>query len=163
MRLKTAKSRTPSSQAWLERQLNDPFVAEAKARGFRSRAAFKLIEIDDRFHLIGKGAKIVDLGAAPGGWAQVAVKRGAAKVVGVGRGFQDGGAFNDGGQQEARDLARDSWRCLRGSSKPATSGCGFSGAANPSSDPRKWMTGDFSPSSALRFDPADEGAKSKPS
>jgi len=81
--LKTARGRTTASQKWLQRQLNDPYVRAAKEQGWRSRAAFKLIEIDDRFHLIGKGAKVVDLGAAPGGWAQVAVKRGAARVVGV--------------------------------------------------------------------------------
>ena len=82
-RLKTAKERTPSSQAWLERQINDPFVVEAKAKGYRSRAAFKLREIDDRFHLIRRGARIVDLGCAPGGWLQIAVERGARSVVGV--------------------------------------------------------------------------------
>jgi 23S rRNA (uridine2552-2'-O)-methyltransferase len=83
VRLKTAKSRTPSSQAWLERQLNDPFVAEAKAKGYRSRAAFKLAEIDDRFHLLRRGSRVVDLGCAPGGWIQVALERGAAAVAGV--------------------------------------------------------------------------------
>jgi 23S rRNA (uridine2552-2'-O)-methyltransferase len=83
VRLKTAKRRTASSQAWLERQLNDPFVAQAKARGYRSRAAFKLVEIDDRFHLIRRGARVVDLGCAPGGWVQVALERGAAAVAGV--------------------------------------------------------------------------------
>ncbi len=82
-RLKTAKERTPSSQAWLERQINDPFVVEAKARGYRSRAAFKLGEIDDRFGLIRRGARVIDLGCAPGGWMQVAVERGAGIVVGV--------------------------------------------------------------------------------
>ncbi|HWA59924.1 MAG TPA: RlmE family RNA methyltransferase [Caulobacteraceae bacterium] len=82
-RLKTAKERTASSQAWLERQLNDPFVAEARARGYRSRAAFKLAEIDDRFHLIRKGARVIDLGCAPGGWVQVALERGAGAVAGV--------------------------------------------------------------------------------
>ena len=82
-RLKTAKERTPSSQAWLERQINDPFVTEAKAKGYRSRAAFKLAEIDDRFHLIARGARVIDLGCAPGGWLQIAVQRGAAAVVGV--------------------------------------------------------------------------------
>ena len=81
--LKTARGRTTASQKWLSRQLNDPYVRAAKEQGWRSRAAFKLIELDDRFHLIGKGMKVVDLGAAPGGWAQVAVKRGAAMVVGV--------------------------------------------------------------------------------
>jgi len=82
-RLKTAKERTPSSQAWLERQINDPFVAEARAKGYRSRAAFKLREIDDRFHVIRRGARVVDLGCAPGGWLQIAVERGARAVVGV--------------------------------------------------------------------------------
>ncbi len=83
VRLKTAKLRTPSSQAWLERQLNDPFVVEAKAKGYRSRAAFKLTEIDDRFHLLRRGLRVVDLGCAPGGWVQVALERGAGAVVGV--------------------------------------------------------------------------------
>lgn len=83
VKLKTAKSRTPSSQAWLERQLNDPYVARAQAEGWRSRAAFKLLEIDDRFGLIRRGARVVDLGCAPGGWVQVAQKRGAAAVAGV--------------------------------------------------------------------------------
>ncbi|MDR3510792.1 MAG: RlmE family RNA methyltransferase [Caulobacteraceae bacterium] len=83
VRLKSAKTRTPSSQAWLERQLNDPFVVEAKAKGYRSRAAFKLAEIDDKFRLIGRGSRVVDLGCAPGGWVQVALERGAAGVVGV--------------------------------------------------------------------------------
>jgi 23S rRNA (uridine2552-2'-O)-methyltransferase len=82
-RLKTAKQRTPSSQAWLERQINDPFVAEAKAKGYRSRAAFKLSEIDDRLNLIRRGSRVVDLGCAPGGWIQVALERGAGAVAGV--------------------------------------------------------------------------------
>ena len=82
-RLKTAKERTPSSQAWLERQLNDPFVAKAQARGYRSRAAFKLDEIDERYRLIRQGSRVIDLGCAPGGWVQVALERGAAAVVGV--------------------------------------------------------------------------------
>jgi len=82
-RLKTAKLRTPSSQAWLKRQLNDPYVAEAKARGYRSRAAFKLIEIDEKAHLLRRGMKVIDLGCAPGGWLQVLQERGAAAVVGV--------------------------------------------------------------------------------
>jgi len=82
-RLKTGKGRTPSSRAWLERQLADPYVADAKARGYRSRAAFKLTEIDDRFHLIRRGVRLIDLGCAPGGWLQVALERGAGAVVGV--------------------------------------------------------------------------------
>lgn len=84
-RLKTAKSRTPSSQAWLERQINDPFSAEARTRGYRSRAAFKLSEIDDRFHLLRRGARVIDLGCAPGGWLQVAVQRGVGCIAGVDR------------------------------------------------------------------------------
>ncbi len=82
-RLKTAEGRTLSSQRWLERQLNDPYVQKAQAEGWRSRAAFKLIEIDDRHRLIRRGARVIDLGAAPGGWVQVALKRGAAAVAGV--------------------------------------------------------------------------------
>ena len=75
VRVKTAKGRRASSTRWLERQLNDPYVAAARDLGFRSRAAFKLIEIDDRFRLLKPGARVVDLGAAPGGWAQVAAER----------------------------------------------------------------------------------------
>jgi 23S rRNA (uridine2552-2'-O)-methyltransferase len=82
-RLKTADKRTHSSQQWLERQLADPYVQRAKAEGWRSRAAFKLIEIDDRFRLIRKGSRVIDLGCAPGGWVQVAMKRGAGAVAGV--------------------------------------------------------------------------------
>jgi 23S rRNA (uridine2552-2'-O)-methyltransferase len=70
-----SKNRSQSSKQWLERQLNDPYVARAKSEGFRSRAAFKLIEIDDKYRLLKKGGRVVDLGAAPGGWSQVAVKR----------------------------------------------------------------------------------------
>ena len=83
VRLKAARKHKPSSQKWLLRQLNDPYVAAAKERGFRSRAAFKLIELDEKFGLIGKGARVVDLGAAPGGWTQVALERGASRVVGI--------------------------------------------------------------------------------
>jgi 23S rRNA (uridine2552-2'-O)-methyltransferase len=81
--VKTAKSRSTASARWLARQLNDPYVAAAKAQGWRSRAAFKLIELDDKYHLIRKGVRVLDLGAAPGGWTQVAVKRGAASVLAV--------------------------------------------------------------------------------
>jgi len=70
-----SKRKSLSSKLWLERQLNDPYVARAKREGFRSRAAFKLIEIDDRHHVLKSGARVVDLGAAPGGWCQVARKR----------------------------------------------------------------------------------------
>jgi 23S rRNA (uridine2552-2'-O)-methyltransferase len=81
VRVKTAKSRSPASARWLARQLNDPYVAEARKQGWRSRAAFKLLELDDKFSLIRKGVRVVDLGAAPGGWTQVAVKRGAGSVL----------------------------------------------------------------------------------
>ena len=75
VRLKTAKQRTASSQRWLERQLNDPYVAAAKREGYRSRAAYKLIEIDDKYRLLKPGKRVVDLGAAPGGWSQIAAER----------------------------------------------------------------------------------------
>ena len=75
VRLKTARKRTTSQQRWLERQLNDPYVAAAKKAGLRSRAAYKLTEIDDRFALLKPGHRVVDLGAAPGGWTQVAIER----------------------------------------------------------------------------------------
>jgi 23S rRNA (uridine2552-2'-O)-methyltransferase len=81
--LRTSRGRTPASQAWLRRQLNDPYVAAARAQGWRSRAAFKLIELDDRYKLLRPGMRVVDLGAAPGGWSQVAGKRGAARIVGL--------------------------------------------------------------------------------
>ena len=81
--LRTARGRTGASQRWLARQLNDPYVRAAREQGWRSRAAFKLIELDERFKLLRPGLRVVDLGAAPGGWAQVAIKRGAARVVGV--------------------------------------------------------------------------------
>jgi 23S rRNA (uridine2552-2'-O)-methyltransferase len=83
VRLKNARKLAPSSQAWLARQLNDPYVQAAQRQGFRSRAAFKLLELDDKYKLIARGARVVDLGAAPGGWAQVALQRGAARVVGI--------------------------------------------------------------------------------
>ena len=80
-----AKGLKASSSRWLERQLNDPYVAQAKSKGYRSRAAFKLIELDDKFHFLKSGARVLDLGAAPGGWSQVARARVGAKgsVVGV--------------------------------------------------------------------------------
>ncbi len=75
VRVKSHKARSQSSRLWLERQLNDPYVARARREGYRSRAAFKLIEMDDRYRLLKPGARVVDLGAAPGGWSQVAAKR----------------------------------------------------------------------------------------
>ncbi len=88
VRLKTARKRSASSQRWLERQLNDPYVAAAKRGGWRSRAAFKLIEIDDKYRLLKPGHRVVDLGAAPGGWTQVAALRvksveGRGQVIGI--------------------------------------------------------------------------------
>jgi len=78
VRVRSGKSRSQSSRSWLERQLNDPYVARAKREGYRSRAAYKLAEIDDKARFLKKGARVVDLGAAPGGWSQVAAKRVAA-------------------------------------------------------------------------------------
>ena len=82
VRVKTSKRRKQSSNLWLERQLNDPYVARAKREGFRSRAAFKLMEIDDKARFLKKGARVIDLGAAPGGWSQVAAKRVGAPQAG---------------------------------------------------------------------------------
>jgi 23S rRNA (uridine2552-2'-O)-methyltransferase len=84
-RLRTAKGRTTASQKWLERQLNDPYVRAAKAAGWRSRAAFKILELDEKYHIFKPGQRVVDLGAAPGGWTQVAVQRvgPSGKVVGL--------------------------------------------------------------------------------
>src|SRR5215468_44335 len=75
IRVRGGKNRSVSSKLWLERQLNDPYVARAKREGMRSRAAYKLMEIDDRARFLRKGARVVDLGAAPGGWSQVAAGR----------------------------------------------------------------------------------------
>jgi len=83
VRVKSGKSRSLSSKLWLDRQLNDPYVTRAKREGYRSRAAYKLIEIDDKHRFLKPGARVVDLGAAPGGWCQVAAKRiGAAEGKG---------------------------------------------------------------------------------
>lgn len=75
VRVKTARGRTPSQKAWLERQLNDPYVAEARRLGYRARSAFKLLEIDDKYKLLKPGMRVVDLGAAPGSWSQVVAAR----------------------------------------------------------------------------------------
>jgi 23S rRNA (uridine2552-2'-O)-methyltransferase len=87
-RVRKGGNRTPSQRAWLERQLNDPYVARAKRDGYRSRAAYKLIEIDDKFRILKSGGRVVDLGAAPGGWSQIAAQRvgragGKGRVVGI--------------------------------------------------------------------------------
>ena len=86
--VKTGGKRKLSSKLWLERQLNDPYVAQARREGYRSRAAYKLIEIDDKYHILKPGMSVVDLGAAPGGWSQIAAKRvgaadGKGKVVAI--------------------------------------------------------------------------------
>jgi 23S rRNA (uridine2552-2'-O)-methyltransferase len=81
VQVKSGRGRTLSSKLWLDRQLNDPYVARARREGFRSRAAYKLIEIDDKQRLLRLGAGVVDLGAAPGGWSQVAAARGAIVVA----------------------------------------------------------------------------------
>ncbi|APF38963.1 RlmE family RNA methyltransferase [Chelatococcus daeguensis] len=88
VRVKTAGKRSVASTRWLERQLNDPYVARAKREGYRSRAAYKLIEIDDKYKLFKPGQRVVDLGAAPGGWSQVAARKvgveaGRGRVVGI--------------------------------------------------------------------------------
>jgi len=75
VKVKTARGRKLSSKLWLERQLNDPYVSRAKAEGFRGRAAFKIMELDDKYRFLVPGARVVDLGCAPGGWMQVAVPR----------------------------------------------------------------------------------------
>ncbi|MCK6454032.1 MAG: RlmE family RNA methyltransferase [Alphaproteobacteria bacterium] len=89
VRVRAKAGRSASSQRWLTRQLNDPYVLAARREGYRSRAAYKLLELDDRFHFLKRGGAVVDLGAAPGGWTQVAVDRvgaatgGGGKVVGI--------------------------------------------------------------------------------
>ncbi len=87
-RVKTARKRSLSSTLWLERQLNDPYVAQARREGYRSRAAYKLLEIDEKYKILRPGQRIVDLGAAPGGWSQVAAARtgareGGGRVIGI--------------------------------------------------------------------------------
>ena len=85
VRVRKARRRKPSSTDWLNRQLNDPYVAEAHRLGYRSRAAFKLIQLDERFHLLRPGLRVVDLGCAPGGWTQIAARRVGqqGRVVGI--------------------------------------------------------------------------------
>ena len=93
VKVKKDRGRTAASRAWLQRQLNDPYVAAARSKGYRSRAAFKLIELDGKFRFLRKGAKVLDLGAAPGGWSYSAAKRGA-RVIAVDNGPLKGGALN---------------------------------------------------------------------
>lgn len=82
-RVKTAKGRKTSSTLWLKRQLNDPYVDQAQKLGYRSRAAFKLLEIDEKIHILKRGARVVDLGAAPGGWCQVAEEKGCKPIIAI--------------------------------------------------------------------------------
>jgi len=81
VKVKKDRGRSQSSRAWLARQLNDPYVAAAKSKGYRSRAAFKLVELNQKFRFLKKGARVLDLGAAPGGWSQVAANAGAVVVA----------------------------------------------------------------------------------
>jgi 23S rRNA (uridine2552-2'-O)-methyltransferase len=81
VKVKKDRGRTASSRTWLQRQLNDPYVAAARSSGYRSRAAFKLVELDEKFRFLKKGARVLDLGAAPGGWSQVAAAKGANVVA----------------------------------------------------------------------------------
>ena len=89
VRVKTARGRKTSSTRWLQRQLNDPYVAEAKRLGYRSRAAFKLAELDDRFGILKNANRIVDLGCAPGGWSQIVAERRGKKATLVGIDLQE--------------------------------------------------------------------------
>ena len=77
------KTLSKSSREWVDRQLRDPYVMRAQEEGYRARAAFKLKEIDEKFKILKRGARVVDLGSAPGGWLQVVVEKGASKVVGI--------------------------------------------------------------------------------
>ena len=85
VKVRTARGRKASSTRWLERQLNDPYVARARREGYRGRAAFKILELDDRYRFLAPGARVVDLGCAPGGWTQVAVQRVNALAARAGR------------------------------------------------------------------------------
>ncbi len=131
VKLRTARGRTTASQKWLQRQLNDPYVRAAQAQGLRSRAAFKLMELDDKLQLIKPGSRVIDLGAAPGGWSQVAVKRGASVVVGVDLLPVDPvsgstlfvGDFNDPAvQQQLRDLLGGTATIVLSDMAPNTTG-----------------------------------------
>lgn len=131
VRLKNARKLSTSSQRWLQRQLNDPYVAAAKAQGWRSRAAFKLIELDEKFGLIGKEARVLDLGAAPGGWSQVALARGAARVVGVdlleilpvaGAAFIQGDFLNEGMEARLTEMLGGKADLVMSDMAPNTSG-----------------------------------------
>ena len=104
VRVKKKRGIKASSRRWLERQLNDPYVRRSKAEGYRSRAAYKLIEIDDRFRFLKPGARVVDLGSAPGGWAQVA----AARVNAAGERAGPKGRWRQAGSAAPGSSARSS-------------------------------------------------------
>ena len=131
VKLRTARGRTTASQKWLQRQLNDPYVRAAQQQGLRSRAAFKLMEIDDKLRLLHRGSRVVDLGAAPGGWSQVAVKRGASVVVGVdllpvdpvaGATLLQGDFNDEAVQQQLRDLLGGTATIVLSDMAPNTTG-----------------------------------------
>jgi len=131
VKLRTARGRTTASQKWLQRQLNDPYVRAAQQQGLRSRAAFKLMELDDKLHLLQSGSRVIDLGAAPGGWSQVAVKRGASTVVGVdllpidpvsGTTFLQGDFNDEAVQQQLRDALGGSATLVLSDMAPNTTG-----------------------------------------
>lgn len=105
VRVKTAKRRKTSSTRWLQRQLNDPYVAEARRHGYRSRSAWKLIQLDDRVHFLAPGRIVVDLGAVPGGWTQVAVERVVTR--GPAPGGEKRGDNKTGGEKRGRVIAVD--------------------------------------------------------
>ncbi len=121
VKLKRARKHRASSQRWLERQLNDPYVTAAKREGFRSRAAFKLQEIDDKYHFLKPGHRVVDLGAAPGGWSQIAAERvnavsGKGQVVAIditevepltGAKILKLDFMDDGAEERLKELLRD--------------------------------------------------------
>lgn len=131
VRLKNARKLSTSSQRWLQRQLNDPYVAAAKAQGWRSRAAFKLSELDEKYKLITQNARVIDLGAAPGGWSQVALARGASLVVGIdlleiqpvpGAAFIQGDFLDEGMDKTLTDMLGGKADLVMSDMAPNTSG-----------------------------------------
>ena len=138
---KLKKKHSASSARWLRRQLADPYVAEAKRLGYRSRAAFKLVELDDRFRLLKPGAKVVDLGAAPGGWSQVAVarvrpetSRGAVVAVDIAGLEPIAGAETLGADVFAPDLPELVRQHLRGPADVVLSDMAPSASGHPGAD-----------------------------
>jgi 23S rRNA (uridine2552-2'-O)-methyltransferase len=134
VRLKNARSRTASSQRWLERQLNDPYVTAAKRAGYRSRAAFKLIEIDDKYHILKPGHRVVDLGAAPGGWSQIAAERtqsisGRGQVIAIDILDMEPLAGVESTKLDFMDESADAW--LKGKLRDGSADVVFSDMAAP--------------------------------